>query len=74
VSIDQCPKEAPPRRLPKSNALILEAVFHVIGHVTDLLHPGLDHLVVVSLLMCSHEEREHHLELISDESLVTLDT
>ncbi|WVZ62353.1 hypothetical protein U9M48_012112 [Paspalum notatum var. saurae] len=74
VPINQHLKETPPRWLLKSNSMILEAVFNVVGHVTDLLHPGLDHLVVVLLLVCCHQEREHHLELICDESLITLDT
>jgi len=51
----------------------LEAVFDIVGHVADLLDPGLDNLVLVSLLMRCHHESEHHLELMLDESLITLD-
>ena len=51
----------------------MEAVFDIVGHVADLLDPGLDNLVLVSLLMRCHHESEHHLELILDESLISLD-
>jgi len=55
------------------NRAILEAILGIVGHITDLLHPGHEHLVVVSLVMRGPQESTHHLELFPDESMVTLD-
>jgi hypothetical protein len=30
---------------------LLEAVLRIIGHITNLLHPGHEHLMVVALVM-----------------------
>ena len=51
----------------------LAGVLDVVGNIADLLHPDLDHLVLVVLFMCGHQESQHHLELILDESLISLD-
>uniref|UniRef100_A0A0E0LXF9 Uncharacterized protein n=1 Tax=Oryza punctata TaxID=4537 RepID=A0A0E0LXF9_ORYPU len=65
---------APPRWLPDTDGHVLEAVLDVVGDIAGLLHPSLDKLVLVALVMRGHEESLHHMELIPDEGMVALDT
>ncbi|WVZ91889.1 hypothetical protein U9M48_038002 [Paspalum notatum var. saurae] len=51
---------------------VLEGVLDVVGDITDLLDPSLDHLVLVTLFICGHQESQHHIELVLDEGLVAL--
>ncbi|BAT06480.1 Os08g0539800, partial [Oryza sativa Japonica Group] len=63
----------PPGRFLQPDNVVLEAVLDVVGDVTDLLHPSLEHLIVSLLFVCSTQERQHHLKLVLDEALVLLD-
>uniref|UniRef100_A0A0E0GEW4 Uncharacterized protein n=1 Tax=Oryza nivara TaxID=4536 RepID=A0A0E0GEW4_ORYNI len=64
VPLEQRTRKSPPGWPLKMNSEILEAVLNIIGSVTDLLHPSLDHLAVILLLVRLHHERPHHLKLI----------
>ncbi|WVZ91928.1 hypothetical protein U9M48_038039 [Paspalum notatum var. saurae] len=73
VPIRQGLKETPPRWLhPQTNSEVLEGVLDVVGDIADLLNPSLDHLVLITLFVCGHQESQHHLELVLDEGVVTL--
>ncbi|WVZ91907.1 hypothetical protein U9M48_038018 [Paspalum notatum var. saurae] len=67
-------RERPPRWLTEVDGEILEAVLRIVGHVADLLHPGHEHLVVVSsLAVRGPQECLHHGKLVPNECMITLD-
>jgi hypothetical protein len=50
---------------------IMEAVLCIVSHISDLLHPGHEDLVLVSVIM-SWRQSSAMLELVPDESVVAL--